>query len=308
MRKLYELVDKVAQSDMSVLVLGETGSGKEVVARAIHQRSARAGKPYVAFNCAALSENLLESELFGHEKGAFTGADSQRTGLLESAQGGTVFLDELGELPLSTQVKLLRVLEEKVVRKVGGTKTRPIDVRFVAATNRDLEREVKEGRFRQDLFYRVAAVSLEVPALRERHEELELFAKSFIARAGGKGLSLSGAALQQLKAYRWPGNVRELKNVIERAVLLCDGKVIEPSALPLEKMGAVLLDATPAPLPELPPLPSGGDAAERARIVEALAACAGNQTAAARRLGISRRTLLYRLDEYGLPRPVKKSS
>jgi DNA-binding NtrC family response regulator len=306
MKRLYEMIARVANSDIAVLILGETGSGKEVAARAVHDRSPRASKPYVALNCAAFTESLLESELFGHEKGAFTGASESRAGLFESAHGGTVFLDELGELPLATQAKLLRVLEEKAVRRVGGTKTRTIDVRFLSATNRDLDADVKAGRFRQDLFFRVAAVTLQVPALRERVEELEPLAKLFIAQTGRK-LTLSPQSLEAMRAYGWPGNVRELKNVIERAAVLAEGRVIEPGALPLEKMGALWLDATPRPLPKVPPPPLGGNSAERTRIVEALAACAGNQTAAAKRLGISRRTLLYRLDEYEVPRPQKKA-
>jgi two-component system, NtrC family, response regulator AtoC len=305
MKRLYEMIDRVAQTDVSVLVQGETGVGKEVVSRAIHDRSERAKKPYVALSCAALPENLLESELFGHEKGAFTGATEARNGLLESAQGGTVFLDELGEMALSTQAKLLRVIEEKAVRRVGGAKSRSIDVRFVAATNRDLEAEVKAGRFRQDLFFRVTGVMLWVPPLRERREELEPLAQAFLKRSGSR-LKLSSAALQRLHAYAWPGNVRELRNAIERAQLLATGPSIQPEHLPLEKMTARWLDATPAPVSEVPPVPEGGDEAERDRIIEALNSCAGNQTRAARRLGISRRTLLYRLDAYGLPRPQKR--
>jgi transcriptional regulator with GAF, ATPase, and Fis domain len=307
MRRLYEMVDRVAPGDISVLIQGETGSGKELVARALHERSPRSKKPYLAINCGAFAESLLESELFGHEKGAFTGASEARAGLFESTQGGTVFLDEVGELPPSTQVKLLRVLEEKAVRRLGSNKSKPIDVRFVAATHRNLENEVKAGRFREDLYFRISAVTLWVPPLRERKEELAPLAKSFSAAAAAQlarsPVALSPDALQAMSSYSWPGNIRELKNVIERAVLLADG-AIRPEHLPLDKMKAVLLDATPAPLPR--PVTPKDASAERDRIVAALAECGGNQTQAAQRLGISRRTLVHRLNEYALPRPKKK--
>jgi len=310
MRRLYDMVARVAAGDISVLVLGETGVGKEVVARALHERSARAKKPYLALNCGAFAESLLESELFGHEKGAFTGASEARAGLFEATEGGTVFLDEIGELPPSTQVKLLRVLEEKAVRRVGSNKSRPIDVRFVAATHRDLEAEVKAGRFREDLYYRISGVTLAVPPLRQRPEELMplvgLFSDQAAAQLGRRPPAVSAQAQRQLEAYAWPGNIRELKNVIERAVLLAD-ELLDTQHLPLEKMAATWLDATPAPLPEPAPLPQAEARADRERIEKALTECAGNQTQAARLLGISRRTLVHRLDEYALPRPKKKA-
>ena len=315
MVQLYRLVDKVAAGSINVLVLGETGAGKELVAEAVHRRSPRAQRPLVRINCAALSESLLESELFGHERGAFTGAMEAKPGLLESASGGTVLLDEVGELPLSTQAKLLRVLEERAVRRVGSLKLRPIDARFVAATNRSLEAEVEAGRFRKDLYYRLAAVALVVPPLRERRAEIAPLATAFartaarqLGRAGSE-VRISPAAMKRLEEYAWPGNIRELRNAVERAVLLAGGGPVDVEHLPLEKMSAVWLAP---PIQAQPPAPAaeegggGGEAAEKQRIVEALQRCAGNQTQAARLLGISRRTLLYRLDAFGLPRPQKR--
>ncbi|HVE87063.1 MAG TPA: sigma 54-interacting transcriptional regulator [Myxococcales bacterium] len=313
MVQLYRLIDKVAAGSINVLVLGETGVGKELVAEAVHQRSPRAGKPFVRINCAALSESLLESELFGHERGAFTGAVEAKPGLLEAAGGGTVLLDEVGELPLSTQAKLLRVLEERSVRRVGAIKPRPIDARFVAATNRGLEAEVDAGRFRKDLYFRLAGVALVVPPLRERRQEIAPLAASFariasrqLGRGGGEA-RISPQAMQRLEQYAWPGNIRELRNAVERAVLLAGGGPVDVEHLPLEKMAAVWLAPAAEPPPAAPPAEGGRASAERQRIVDALQRCAGNQTQAARLLGISRRTLLYRLDEYGLPRPQKRS-
>ena len=314
MVQLYRLIDKVAAGTINVLVMGETGVGKELVAEAVHRRSPRGSKPFVRINCAAISETLLESELFGHERGAFTGATEAKPGLLEAANGGTVMLDEVGELPLSTQAKLLRVLEERAVRRVGSLKLRPIDARFVAATNRSLEAEVDAGRFRKDLYFRLAGVALVVPPLRERRQEIAPLAASFArtaARQLGRGASearISPTAMQRLEEYAWPGNIRELRNALERAVLLAGGGTVGVEHLPLEKMSTVLL-APPAPATPAAAAPAEGDraAVEKQRIVEALQRCAGNQTQAARLLGISRRTLLYRLDAYGLPRPQKRS-
>ncbi len=225
--RLEPLVNKVAASNISVLVLGETGVGKEVLARMIHERSPRADKPLVCLNCASLSESLLESELFGHEKGAFTGAVTAKAGLLESAGGGTAFLDEVGEMPLSLQAKLLRVLEQREVLRVGAVTPRAIDVRFVAATNRDLDHEISAGRFRQDLYFRLNGFAIVIPPLRERTEEIEALAKHFVALAckqsGRRPIGIGSDALEVLRSYEWPGNIRELKNVIDRAVLLCSG-------------------------------------------------------------------------------------
>ncbi|HVE87722.1 MAG TPA: sigma 54-interacting transcriptional regulator [Myxococcales bacterium] len=312
MVQLYKLIDKVAAGNINVLVMGETGAGKELVAEAVHRRSPRAQRPFVRINCAALSESLLESELFGHERGAFTGATEAKAGLLESASGGTVMLDEVGELPLSTQAKLLRVLEERAVRRVGSLKLRPIDARFVAATNRNLETEVEAGRFRKDLYFRLAGVALVVPPLRDRRQEIGPMASAFARVAarqlgrGGADARISPAAMRLLEQYAWPGNIRELRNAVERAVLLAGGGPVDVEHLPLEKMSAVWL-APPAPAPAPAPAPEGDRAAaERQRIADALQRCAGNQTQAARLLGISRRTLLYKLDAHGLPRPQKR--
>jgi DNA-binding NtrC family response regulator len=312
MQRLYRLVERVAAGNVSVLLLGETGVGKEVVAEAVHRLSPRAEKPFLRLNCAAFTETLLESELFGYEKGAFSGAAQTKPGLLETAQGGTVFLDEVGEMPLSLQAKLLRVIEERRVMRVGGLKDRPIDVRFVAATNRDLSTEIAAGRFRQDLYYRLDGISIMIPPLRERRGEIEELARLFIARATPQGTrppELAPTALELLRAYEWPGNIRELRNVIERAVLLSLDGVIALEHLPVEKLRAGFVRATAVsvaapPSVALAPEPMRGDP-ERERVIEALQQCAGNQTHAARLLGISRGTLLARLNEYNLPRPRK---
>jgi len=332
--RLEPIVTRVAAGTITVLLLGETGVGKDVLARTIHARSPRASKPIVCINCAALSESLLESELFGHEKGAFTGATHEKHGLIEAAAGGTVFLDEIGEMPLSVQAKLLRVIEQREVLRVGAVAPRSVDVRFLAATNRDLDVEVAEKRFRQDLYFRLNAISLVIPPLRDRLDEIEPLARGFIAeacqRAGLRApVALDPDALALLKNYRWPGNIRELRNVIERAVLLCGDGVIQLVHLPTEKMGALLPPpsrlptgiahlairspvaprSVPAPRQTLPTMsgeePSGAEI-ERARIVAALEQCGGNQSDAARALGISRSTLISRIQTYGLPRPRKR--
>ncbi len=327
MEQLYRMVERVAPGTISVLLLGETGVGKEVVAKAVHRLSARCGKPFLRLNCAALSETLLESELFGHEKGSFTGATQAKPGLLETAEGGTVFLDELGELPPSIQAKLLRALEEREVLRVGGLKPSRIDVRFVAATNRDLEQAVAQGTFRQDLFYRLNGVTLVIPPLRERPSEIEPLARSFAAQAAREvgrdpAPEISDEVLSLLMSYSWPGNIREVRNVMERAVLLCEGDRITPEHLPLDAMRAarrVAAASAPQPSAPEPATDTGGtlptaagsedpDEQERLRISDALAQAGGNQTRAAELLGISRRTLSKRLDKYGFPRPRKDRS
>jgi DNA-binding NtrC family response regulator len=300
MSRLEPFIEKVAGSTISVLILGETGVGKEVMARTIHSRSARAKAPLVCINCAALSESLLESELFGHERGAFTGAVQAKPGLLEAASGGTFFLDEIGEMRLALQAKLLRVLEQREVQRLGSLAPRPIDVRFIAATNRDLEEEIEARRFREDLYFRLNGISLTIPPLRERLEEIEPLARAFLARAcerAGRAVpAISTAALELLRRYRWPGNVRELRNLMERALVLC-GDVI-------------LVEHFPAECVVQEPEPPRDDPFQgmnvRERVIAALEACNGNQTRAAEMLGVSRRTLITRMEQYDLPRPRKR--
>ncbi|MBN2195123.1 MAG: sigma 54-interacting transcriptional regulator [Polyangiaceae bacterium] len=335
-KRIYELGIRAAQTDITVLLLGETGVGKEVLAETIHAQSPRSQQPFLRLNCAALSETLLESELFGYERGAFTGAVTAKVGLLESTDGGTVFLDEIGELPLSTQAKLLRVIEDHAVRRVGSTRARRIDVRFITATNRDLRREVKQGRFREDLYFRINGVKLELPPLRMRASEIEPLARFFLhefcARCKIPEPSLSPTAIERMLHYSWPGNVRELRNVMERAPFLVGEGYIQAEHIPREERPApssgladehefeddTELHATDAPTAHLdraavfpPPeslavLHHSSDRnPERDRVQRALEACGGNQTRAARMLGISRRTLVNRLDEFNLPRPKK---
>ncbi len=337
MQDLYTLAGRIANGTISVLILGETGVGKEVLAAKVHNLSPRANKPYLRLNCAALTETLLESELFGYERGAFTGAVGTKQGLLETADGGSVFLDEVGELPMSTQVKLLRVIEERVVTRVGGLKPRPLDVRFIAATNRDLEAEIARDSFRQDLFFRLNGATLVIPPLRERVDEIPVLARAFLeAAARSVGLArppvLSAEAMDALLLYSWPGNIRELRNMIERAVLLSGEAPIVAKHLPLEKMRVTFASLAPAkrnpihPAPAAPAAPPTAPAEnpkltagaivpilrsgpkitadeERAQIEQALQACGGNQTRAAKLLGIARRTLINRVKEFGLARP-----
>jgi transcriptional regulator with GAF, ATPase, and Fis domain len=381
MKNAYELLSRAAQSDVTVLIIGETGVGKEMMAESVHRRSRRASRPYLQLNCAALPEQLLESEMFGHEKGAFTGAHVTKVGLLESTDGGTVFLDEIGELALGTQAKLLRVLEERTLLRVGSTKPRQINVRFVTATNRDLVRDSRAGRFRSDLYYRISGIVVRVPPLRQRPVEIEPLSMHFL-RQFCKGLDqpepqLSLEALAALSAHDWPGNVRELRNVIERAALMAGsdpirrehilldtpvdtGRGAEPEApteVTARKDYRELIAATrrgrgadarhsrpqssyesgrapdsisqssrsPASANRLSLMPesqaelSNGPASsytppamhdaadeERARLIAALDACAGNQTRAAKMLGISRRQLIARIEFWQLPRPKKR--
>jgi two-component system, NtrC family, response regulator AtoC len=300
MERVHELVELVARASLSVILLGETGVGKDVLAHRVHHGSARATKPFLKVNCAALSDTLIEAELFGFERGAFTGAVQPKEGLLEAASEGTLFLDELGELPLSTQAKLLRVLESGEVTRLGALKPRPINVRFVSATNHDLKQLVAAGRFRQDLFFRLDGLSIRVPPLRQRPSEIPALAQAFVRDAardqGRPGLELSGEALAALVAHGWPGNVRELKNVIARSTLLCRGTSIQPADLQFEASSGVVRPPASVEIP----------ASERQRIVDALDANGGNQTLAAKALGMSRRTMLNRLDALGLKRPRKR--
>jgi DNA-binding NtrC family response regulator/pSer/pThr/pTyr-binding forkhead associated (FHA) protein len=308
MRRVYTLVGRIADSGMTVLILGETGVGKEGVAEAIHKKSSRRDKPLIKLNCAALPENLLESELFGYERGAFTGADKRKIGFFEAADGGTLFLDEIGEMPLSLQAKLLRVLERKVITRVGGTSEITTNARVVAATHRDLEGEVRVGRFRQDLMFRIGGFTIAVPPLRDRQAEIlplaEHFARLTAMEQGRSSPGLADDARDALTAYTWPGNVRELKNAIERALVLC-GDEITLADLP-EK----LRDAGQRTRPVAGPAADmRGHLAEveRAAIIAALEAEENNQTRAARRLGLSRRALIYKMEKYGLKPPPSRA-
>ncbi len=309
-RAAYEaLVALVGPSDLSVFIHGETGAGKEVAARALHSASARSAGPFVAINCAAMPENLLESELFGFERGAFSGADRAKPGLFESAEGGTLFLDEVADMPASVQAKLLRVLEDRQVMRLGALKPRTVDLRVLSASHRALADEVEGGRFRQDLYFRLHGIALVVPPLRDRQDELPALAATFLAAAAAKlGRPTvprwSTEALQKLAAHPWPGNIRELKNVCERAAVLSAGHdVLGPEHVFIEA-GPGAKAARPAAARTDPGEgPPSSD--ERERILRALEQAAGNQTRAAELLGVSRRTLVNRLVEFDIPRPRK---
>jgi transcriptional regulator with PAS, ATPase and Fis domain len=289
------------------LLLGESGTGKELFARAVHHLSARRDKPFVAINCAAIPETLIENELFGHERGAFTGAVDRRLGKFELASSGTVFLDEIGELPLTVQGKLLRVIEEKVVDRIGGRAPVPVNVRVVSATNRDLKAAVESGEFRRDLFFRLAVFPLEIPPLRERESDIVLLAKHFAAQLGkelrGREATLSDDALAALREHSWPGNVRELENAIERACILSDSMILEPKDLGL---ATELVDNAEA-LKLFDLTGSLSEAAQRAlrfverhKILETLAANDGNKMQTAEDLGVSYKTLLTKIKDYNL--------
>jgi DNA-binding NtrC family response regulator len=315
MQRIHQLAERAAAGTINVLITGETGVGKELLAETVHRLSPRKEGPYVCLNCAALSETLLESELFGHERGAFTGAFQAKAGLLETAAEGSLFLDEVGELPLATQAKLLRVIETREVNRLGSLKPRRIDVRFIAATNRNLEVEVARGAFRRDLYFRLNGITLTIPPLRERISEIprlaEIFVRTISGELGRPEPLLPPSVITLLQAYSWPGNIRELKNMMERAVLLCVGTAIGPEHLPADKVTPTS-QTPPSPAPRVtapfpPPQYSLNDAQEleRRRIVDALGSCAGNQSRAAKMLGISRRTLVTKLDTYRIPRPKK---
>ena len=299
MRKVITLAKRVAEVDAPVLLTGESGSGKERIARFIHARSRSARGPFIPVNCGALPENLLESELFGHSKGAFTGADREHKGLFEAAAGGTLLLDEVGEIPLPVQVKLLRVLQDHEIRRVGSTESRPVSVRIVAATNRNLDEMVKERAFRKDLYYRLNVVAIEAPPLRARREDILPLATGFVRRECATyhcgPCSLSGQALDRLLAYSWPGNVRELEHAMERAVVLAEGKPkIEEGDLPPE-----LLDRAPAPSSADTELLALAEV-ERRHVLRVLEKCGGNRKETAKVLGIATNTLWRKLREYGV--------
>jgi len=312
MDSLRRIVERIARSSISVLITGETGVGKGVLAQELHRKSPRASRPLVALNCAELPESLLEAELFGYEKGAFTGADKAKAGLIETADEGTLVLDEVGDLSLGTQARLLRVLEDHEVRRIGSLRPRRVDLRVVACTNRDLEADTERGTFRRDLYFRLAGISLVVPPLRERTEEIEGLARAFLVQAKhaaqGKSLTLTSEALAALRRCPWPGNVRELRNVMERAALLSEDGVIRLEHVPVERLRTTFYPksttAVTPPGPRAAPR-QGVESEEGRRILDALAECGGNQSRAAKRLGISRRTLVTRLKDLGLPRPRK---
>lgn len=292
LKVVLDMVQRVAKTDAGVMITGESGSGKELVARAVHAASPRADGPFVAINCAALPETLLESELFGHEKGAFTGASARKRGRFEVADGGTIFLDEVGEIPLGVQAKLLRALEDKTFNRVGGTAQLRVDARVVAATNRDLLVEMREGRFREDLFFRLNVFPIHVPALRERPEDIKVLADHFLRQFDANAI-LSVSAMNAMEAYSWPGNVRELKNVLERATILSDTGTIEPGHLHLLPEENVSV-RQPAESKE------GIAAVERQMIERALEESRGNKTEAAKKLEITRRMLYSRMKKHGI--------
>jgi two-component system response regulator AtoC len=304
MKEVFEVVQQVAPSKATVLVLGESGTGKELIAKAIHQQSPRARHPLVTVHCAALPANLLESELFGHEKGAFTGAHERRIGRVEQAQGGTLFLDEIGEIDATIQVKLLRFLGERTFERVGSGKTLMADVRLIAATNKNLEELVRTGTFREDLYYRLKVMELRLPALRDRKPDLPLLAQSFLrefaAENSKKITDFTAEALEALMNYSWPGNVRELRTAMEHAVVLCRGDTITARELPANvrnnEAGPLAASSSNAPLNH----DASVKAAEKDLIIRALKECNGSRTLAAKKIGLSRRTLHRKLHEYQL--------
>ena len=302
MQHLYELVDNVSQTDSPVMIQGESGTGKELVARAIHDASPRATHPFVKVNCAALNENLLESELFGHVKGAYTGAEGARTGRFEAAHEGTIFLDEVGDIPPATQVKLLRVLEEKEIERVGDNHSIKVNVRIVSATNQNLEELIARGKFREDLFFRISVFPLPCPPLRERREDIPIIVQRFIRqnneRTGKRILGLTPEAMEKLTAYSWPGNVRELRNTIEYAFVLCQSGGIAIHHLPPKVVGASECFALDVTSPS-------NDQSQRRELLDALRRSGGNQSEAARQLGVSRVTVWKRMKKFGINRQTR---
>jgi two-component system NtrC family response regulator len=300
MQAVFHTIRRVAPSDVPVLILGESGTGKEVVARAIHRRSPRREGPFIPINCGAIPENLLESELFGHERGAFTGAHIQRKGRIEMAEGGTLFLDELGELPLPLQVKLLRYLQEQTIERIGGREVIPVNARVIAATNVDLRKAMEEGKFREDLYYRVAVVVIQLPPLRDRGDDIVLLARTFLRRFAAEvkrtpAPQFTSAALRALQRHDWPGNVRELENRIRRAVIMAEGRAITPEDLELADPGEA-----PPPLRTLREI---RDAAERTAILNALQRNQWRIAPTAQELDISRPTLYELMERLGIQKP-----
>ena len=303
MKEIFRSIEKIAEYKTTILITGESGTGKELVARAIHQTSPRKNKPFIAINCGALPENLLESELFGHLKGAFTGATVTKKGLFEEAHGGSIFLDEIGELPFQLQVKLLRVLQEDEIRKVGDTKTQTIDTRVIVATIRNLEQEVKKGNFREDLFYRLNVLPIHLPPLRERKEDLPFLVDHFIKKFNQKfNLNVKGIVkegLEKLLNYHWPGNIRELENAIERAIVLTEAEKIQLSSLPKE-ISSGLGKPNVYVRGDSLSIKKATKSLERDLICRALQTTKGNRTRAAKLLEISHRALLYKMKEYAI--------
>jgi len=303
MQRLMKNIAQVARSRATVLIHGETGTGKELIAAAIHQNSKRKDKPFIKLNCASLSETLLESELFGHERGSFTGAMTRREGRFKQADGGTLFLDEVSEIPASVQIKLLRFLQEREFERVGGNETLKVDVRVVAATNRNLKQRVDEGKFREDLYYRLKVVQLDVPPLRVRRSDIPLLAHAFLRKYAGENdrpvQGLSDEALQHLMIYPWPGNVRELENAIERAVVMCENELIERDDLPTSAHGDLQNGSVMALIPGITM-----SELERVAILRTLDAVDGSTARAAEILGISQRKIQYRVKEWGYQNPL----
>ncbi len=298
---LRQTLVRVSRTQAPVHIQGETGTGKELVARLVHQTGSRREGPFVPVNCGAIPEDLVESELFGHRRGAFTGAVADHTGLIRAAEGGTLFLDEVADLPLATQVKLLRVLQDKTVRPLGGHEETAVDVRFISATHRRLDAEVAAGRFREDLYYRLVVIEVNVPPLRERREDIPELCTAILTRLGGpKPLTISPEALSLLAEYPFPGNVRELENILERASALADGETIEAHHVVLRPRPASPLPLSAEPKAKPLSLPHYLEELERERLAEMLKLCRGNQAEAARRLGLSARQLRYRVKKLGL--------
>ena len=308
MERVFEIVHKVADTEASVLITGESGTGKELVARSIHQYSRRCAAPFVAINCAAIPRDLLESELFGHVRGAFTGAIKDKTGKFQLADGGTLFLDEVGELPMELQPKLLRALQEKVVEPVGGEKPLKLDVRVVAATNLDIERALVDATFREDLYYRLAVIPIHLPPLRERREDIALLLRYFCKKHGADTVRFEANAMAAINSYRWPGNVRELENMVERILIMRSGDTITIDDLP-EKVSTGGTDYCTKPnsgnVINLPEEGYSLEQLEREVVVEALERHLWNQTAAARFLRIPRHTLIYRMEKYLISSPER---
>ena len=302
MAAVFRIVEKVAHSDSTVFIAGESGTGKELVARAIHEHSRRSSGPFIKINCGALTETLLESELFGHERGAFTGAIRSKMGRFELADGGTLFLDEIGDVPMSMQVKLLRALQEQEFERVGGESTIKVDVRVVSATNKDLDAEVASGRFRQDLYYRLHIIPVSLPPLRERRDDVALLVSHFIEKLGPRTnrnvRNIADDALGRLMAYNWPGNVRELENVIEQALVFAEGDQLTVSSLPAFLQGPAEDDGLD--VPKEMSLPEILDDLERQLILKAFRKAKGVKTETARQLGIKTSALYYKLDKYGI--------